>query len=94
MAVIFPTLYCESLHSFSNYYFSETIFDVVLERAFLAAQMVKNLPAMQETWVRSLGQEWLLTLVFLHRESQGQRSLVGYSPWGCKESYTVEQLTP
>ena len=26
-------------------------------RAFLVAQMVKNLPAMQETWVRSLGWE-------------------------------------
>ena len=26
-------------------------------RAPLAAQTVKNLPAMQETWVRSLGQE-------------------------------------
>ena len=26
-------------------------------RAFLAAQMVKNLPAMQETWVQSLGWE-------------------------------------
>ena len=26
-------------------------------RAFLVAQVVKNLPAMQETWVRSLGQE-------------------------------------
>ena len=26
-------------------------------RASLVAQMVKNLPAMQETWVRSLGQE-------------------------------------
>ena len=25
--------------------------------AFLVAQMVKNLPAMQETWVRSLGWE-------------------------------------
>ena len=25
--------------------------------AFLVAQMVKNLPAMQETWVLSLGQE-------------------------------------
>ena len=25
--------------------------------AFLVAQMVKNLPAMQETWVQSLGQE-------------------------------------
>ena len=27
------------------------------ERASLVAQTVKNLPAMQETWVRSLGQE-------------------------------------
>ena len=28
-----------------------------LKRAALVAQMVKNLPAMQETWVQSLGQE-------------------------------------
>ena len=28
-------------------------------RAFLLAQMVKNLPAMQETWVQSLGQDLL-----------------------------------
>ena len=28
-----------------------------LERASLVAQLVKNLPAMQETWVRSLGWE-------------------------------------
>ena len=26
-------------------------------RAYLVAQAVKNLPAMQETWVQSLGQE-------------------------------------
>ena len=43
--------------------------------ASLVAQMVKNLPAMQETWVWSLGQEdswrkaWLPTLVFLPGES-------------------------
>ena len=24
--------------------------------------------------------------------SHGQRSLAGYSPWGCKESDTIEQL--
>ena len=28
---------------------------------------------------------WQPTPVFLPAESQGQRSLVGYSPWGCKE---------
>ena len=30
------------------------------ERASLTAQLVKNLPAMQETWVQSLGWEDLL----------------------------------
>ena len=30
------------------------------------------------------------TPVFLPGESQGQRSLVGYSPWGHKESDTTE----
>ena len=39
--------------------------------AFLVAQMVNNLPTMQETWIRSLGREeslereWLPTSVFL-----------------------------
>jgi len=37
--------------------------------------------------------EWLPTPVFLPGESHGQRSLVGYSPRGCKESDTTEQLT-
>ena len=32
------------------------------------------------------------TPVFLPGESHGQRSLVGYSPWGCKESDTTELL--
>ena len=31
-----------------------------------------------------------LTPVFLPGESHGQGSLVGYSPWGCKESDTTE----
>ena len=31
-----------------------------------------------------------ITPVFLPGESQGQRSLVGYSPWGRKESDTTE----
>ena len=30
------------------------------------------------------------TLVFLPGESHGQRGLVGYGPWGCKESDTTE----
>ena len=35
---------------------------------------------------------WQHTAVFLPRKSHGQRSLVGYSPWGCKESDTTEWL--
>ena len=36
--------------------------------------------------------KWQPTPVFLPGESHGQRSLVGYSPRGCKESDTTEQL--
>ena len=62
------------------------------------AQILKNLPAMQEIWVRSLGQEDLLgegmtpAPVFLPGEFHGQESLVGYSPWGHKESGMTEWL--
>ena len=49
--------------------------------------MVKNMPAMLKTQVRSLGQEDPLekgtathTSTFLPGESHGRRSLVGYSP--------------
>ena len=58
--------------------------------------MVKNLPTMRETQVQALGQEDPLekgtatTLVFLPGESHGQKSLAGYSPWGCKELDTTE----
>ena len=37
--------------------------------------------------------KWQLTPVFLPGESHGQRSLVGYSPWGHKGSDTTERLT-
>ena len=34
--------------------------------------------------------KWQPTPVFLPGESHGQRSLVGYRPWGCKESDATE----
>ena len=64
----------------------------------LVAQIVNNPSAMQETWVRSwVGKihgrrERLPTPVFLPGESHRQRSLVGYSPWGHKESDMTERL--
>ena len=36
--------------------------------------------------------KWQSTPVLLPGKSYGQRSLVGCSPWGCKESDTIEQL--
>ena len=36
---------------------------------------------------------WQPTPIFLPGESHGQRRLVGYSPWGCKELDTIEQLS-
>ena len=65
-------------------------------RASLVAQLVKNMPAVRETWVQSLGwedpleKEWLPTSVLWPGEFHGQRSPVGYSPWDCKESDTTE----
>ena len=46
-------------------------------------------------WVRKIPwrREWQPTPVFLPGEFQGQRILVGYSPWGHKELDTTERLT-
>ena len=64
------------------------------------AQTVKNLPAVQETQLQSLDKKDPLEdsmqptlVVFLPGEFHGQKSLVGYSSWGCKESDMMEQLT-
>ena len=56
------------------------------------AQMVQNPPAIWETQVWSMDwedpwrREWQPTTVFLPGDFHGQRSLLGHSPWGWKES--------
>ena len=53
---------------------------------FVVAQMVKNLPVIQDTWVQHLGWEDPLEKGMatyssvLAGEFQGQKSLAGYSP--------------
>ena len=44
-----------------------------------------------DPWVGKIPwrRKWQPTPVFLPGESHGQRSLVGYSPWGCKGSNTT-----
>ena len=64
------------------------------------ALVVKNPPANTgdkrdgefDPWVGKIPRrrKWQPTPVFLPGESQGQRSLVSYGPWGHKESDTTE----
>ena len=63
------------------------------------ALVVKNPPANVGTikrpfdlWVRKIPwkRAWQPTPVFLPGKSHGQRSLMGYSPWSCKDSDTIE----
>ena len=59
------------------------------------AQKVKNLPAIWETWVRSLGwddspgERNSYPLQYSYLENSMDR---GYSPWGRKESDRTERL--
>ena len=78
---------CSALSMNSN----EQLYDL----AFPGGSVVKNLPAMQEMQIQSLGWEDPLekgipTPVFLPEEFHGQRSLMGYSPWGLKESKAID----
>ena len=66
---------------------------------FLGGSAVKNPPASAgdvrggfSPWVGKVPwrRAWQPTPVFLPGESHGQRSLVGYSPWGRKESDMIE----
>ena len=62
-------------------------------RASLVPQMVKNLPAGCQIWVQSLGWEDPLEKGTATHSSilawsyHGQRSLAGYSPWGCRAGH-------
>ena len=63
------------------------------------AQLVKNLPAVWETWVQSLDWEDPLEKETATHSSilawkiHRQRSLEGYSPWVAKSQDTTEQLS-
>ena len=68
--------------------------------AFLVAQSVKNLPAVQEIWIRSLGLEdplekemAIYPSILAWKISWTEESLVGCSPWGHEESGMIGRLT-
>ena len=68
----------------------------------LGDTVVKNLPASAgdardcrfDPWVGKIpwNRKWQPALILLPGKSHGQRSLAVYSPWGHKESNTIEQL--
>ena len=69
-------------------------------RTSLVAQLVKNRPAMREPWVKSLGWEDPLekgkvthSNILAWRIPWTVQSMRLYSPWGCKELDTTEQLS-
>ena len=72
---------------------------VITLMIFPLAQMVKNLPAVQETWVKSLGQEYPLEKgMAIHSSILAWRipwieEPDGFNSWGHKESDRTEQLT-
>ena len=64
------------------------------------AQPVKNLPAMQETWVQSLGGEDPLeesmathSSILAWRIPIDRGAWEGYSPWGGKKFDTTDRLS-
>ena len=63
----------------------------MLIKYFRASQLVQNPPGF-DPWVGKMPwrRNWQPTPVSLPGESHGQRSLVGYSPQGPKESDTTE----
>ena len=71
----------------------------VLKGGSLVAQIVKNLPAMQETWIRPLGQgDTLEKGMAIHSSILAWRipwteEPGGHSPCGCKELDTTDRLT-
>ena len=81
-----------------RYDLNQNCYNYTVEGTSLVAQMVKHLSTMWETQVRSLvgkilwRRKWQPTPVLLLGKSHGWRRLIGYSPWGCKESDTTEQL--
>ena len=73
-------------------------------KCFPSGTVIKNLPANTgdardtgrlDPWVRKMSwrRKWQPAPVFLPGEFQGQRSLVGYSPWCRKELDTTEHTS-
>ena len=93
--IMWKNVYLGPLPILKLYFLVLLILSCMSSLASLVVQTVKNLSAMWETRIWSLGQKdpWKMEWRPLQPgKNHGQRSLVGYNPWGCKESNTTERL--
>ena len=63
-----------------------------LEKEMATHSSILGLPWWLRGWI-PWKRKWLPTPVFFPGGFHGQRSLVGYGPWACKEPNTPEILT-
>ena len=64
------------------------LFSVLSQKSWTRLKWLINNSKLMILWRR----KWQPTLVILPGKSHGERILMGYSPWGCKELDTTEQL--
>ena len=78
--------------SFFNYHTPVKIF-FILRLKWLSVCLQCRRPGF-DSWVRKVPwrSKWQSTPALLLGKSHGRRSLIGYSPWGRKESDTTERL--
>ena len=93
--ILYPAALLKSFNSSNSFLMESLGFSIYSTVSpALVAQMIKNLPAMWETWFDPWiwkipwRRERLHTPVFWPEEFHGL-----YSPWGCKESDTTEQIS-
>ena len=84
-------LWCLRLYGWQGTVFMLILLIKIIHKLFISPQC--RSPRF-DPWVRKIPwrRKWQPTLVLLPRKFHGWRSLVGYSPWGCKESETTDQL--
>ena len=105
-SVFFCSSLCSVVHWISSEDYSELFVSPFISfslgsiiEASLVAQRIKNLSAVQEIWVQSLGQEDILekgmatNFIVLAWRIPWAVSLVGYSPWGCRVGHNWATTT-
>ena len=90
---VFRSLPEASVSAFSSFRFRISYDSILSSPLVYQLNVFKDFsgfPEIHSTYFKQ--SQWHPTPVLLPGESHGWRSMVGCSPWGCKESYTTERL--